>query len=126
MKYSSKLTKQKNLVRYILAKIYQKNSTGMAIDADQMTIEHLAPENPLKSSALTDDQVASVGNLILVDHKLNNKLANKGFADKVSILKAANVWVDPIVLHASNWGSDEIVKRGKALSKEAYEKIWSF
>lgn len=124
LKYSSKLTKQKNLVRYILTRIYQQNSTGLPIDADQMTIEHLIPENPLKSSGLSDDVVAAIGNLILVDQKLNNKLANKNITDKIEILKGANVWVDKIVLKAATWGADEIVKRGKLLSQDAYNKVW--
>ncbi len=124
LKYSSKLTKQKNLVRHILTRIYQHNSTGLVIDADQMTIEHLSPENPPKKAGLTDDDIASIGNLILVDQTLNNKLANKSFAEKVSILKSANVWVDPIVLKASHWGAAEILKRGKLLSQDAYKNVW--
>lgn len=124
LKYSSKLTKQKNLVRYILTRIYQQNSTGLVIDADHMTIEHLFPENPPKSAGLSDDKVASIGNLIIVDQRLNNKLANKNFREKVAILKSANVWVDKIVLKAPTWGADEILKRGKLLSQDAYNKVW--
>ena len=124
LRFSSKLSKQKNLVRYTLMKIQQKNSTGMAFDPNQMTIEHLAPENPSKSSNLTDEDIASIGNLILVDQDLNNELANKTFPEKVAILKAAHVWVDPIVLNATKWGAEEIVQRGKLLSKDAYENVW--
>jgi uncharacterized protein with ParB-like and HNH nuclease domain len=124
LKYSSKFTKQKNLVRYILTRAYQHNSTGIAVDPDQMTIEHLGPERPAKASGLKDNDVAALGNLILVDQKLNNKLANKSFAEKVALLKVANVWVDKNVLKASNWGNGEIGRRGKDLSREAYEKVW--
>jgi hypothetical protein len=124
LKYSSKLTKQKNLIRYILTRIYQQNSTGLVIDADQMTIEHLIPENPRKGEELGDPDIAAICNLILVDQALNNKLANKNFKDKVAILKSANVWVDEIVLKATTWGSAEIVRRGKLLSQNAYKKVW--
>lgn len=124
LKYSSKFTKQKSLVRYILTRIYQQNSTGLVIDPDQMTIEHLSPENPPKGTGLTDDDISSVGNLILVDQKLNNKLANKNFSEKVSILKAASVWVDDVVLAASTWSSQEILARARFLSDDAYSKVW--
>ena len=125
LRYSSQMTKQKNLVRYILTKIYQKNSTGITIDPEQMTIEHLAPENPAKSSGLLPEQVASIGNLILVNQELNNKLANKGFSDKVEILNNAHVWVDAVVLDAKNWGAAEIESRAKLLAKDAYNNVWS-
>jgi Protein of unknown function (DUF1524) len=76
LKYSSQMTKQKSLVRYILTRLYQHHSTGLTIDPEQMTIEHLAPENPAKSTGLSAEQVASIGNLILVNQALNNSLAN--------------------------------------------------
>jgi hypothetical protein len=125
LKYSSVMTKQKTLVRYILTKIYQKHSTGLPIDAERMTIEHLSPENPAKTSGLLPDDVASIGNLILVDQALNNKLANKGFPEKVECLKNAQVWVDPIVLNAKSWGATEIVDRAKLLAQDSYNNVWA-
>jgi hypothetical protein len=125
LKYSSQMTKQKPLIKYILTKIYQANSTGISIDPEQMTIEHLAPESPAKGNALTPEQVASIGNLILVSQPLNNKLDNKGFAEKVQILKNANVWVDPVVLQAKNWTAVEIENRTKLLANNAYNTVWS-
>lgn len=124
LRYSTQMTKQKNLVRYILLKIYQAKSTGLPIDAEQVTIEHLAPENPAKASGLTAEIVASIGNLILVDQSLNNKLANKDVAQKVEILNAAKVWVDPVILNATTWGVAEIQERTKLLAEEAYNQIW--
>lgn len=125
LRYSSQMTKQKNLVRYILTKIYQKNSVGLAIDAEQMSIEHLAPENPQKATGLSHEEVASIGNLILVDQTLNNALANKAFAEKVQILKDAQVWVDPVILKAKDWGAAEIKMRTKLLAEDAYNNVWS-
>jgi len=125
LRASSKFTKQKTLVRYILTKLYQYHSTGLAIDPDRMTIEHLAPENPPQPTGLSDDQLASIGNLILVDESLNNKLANKDFPEKRAILRAANLWVDPVVLDAAAWGEQQITERGRALAKESYEQVWA-
>jgi uncharacterized protein with ParB-like and HNH nuclease domain len=124
LRYSSQVTKQRNLVRYILTKVYQKNSTGLPIDPEQATMEHLVPENPANNTGLSHEQVASIGNLILVNQALNNRLANKSFPEKVLILKDANVWVDPVILNAKDWGAVEIEGRTKLLAQEAYRNVW--
>lgn len=123
--YSSKLTKQKNLVKYILMKIYHKNSIGLPADSELMTMEHLAPENPAKKGGLSAEQVASIGNLILLSQELNNKLANKGFPEKVAILKNSHVWLDPVILAADQWGPEEVENRTKVLAQNAYDKVWA-
>ena len=125
LKYSTQMSKQKPLVKYILTKIYQANSSGLPIDPEQATIEHLAAENPAKSTGLSNEKVASIGNLILISQALNNELANKDFAEKVKILNSAKVWVDPVILNAKTWGPAEIEQRTKLLAKEAYEKVWA-
>jgi hypothetical protein len=119
------MTKQKNLVKYILTKIYQNHSIGLPIDSEQATIEHLAPENPEKSTGLGEEQVASIGNLILVNQALNTELANKTVAEKVQVLKQAGVWVDPVILEAKDWGAAEIESRTRLLAKDAYENVWT-
>jgi uncharacterized protein with ParB-like and HNH nuclease domain len=122
--YSSKMTKQKNLVRYILMKIYKKNSSGLTPDATQVTIEHLAPESPAKKDGLSSEQIASIGNLILINQQLNNELGNKSFPEKAKSLSNAHVWVDPVILKAKEWGSAEIENRTALLAKDAYENVW--
>lgn len=87
LRYSTQMTKQKGLVKYVLTKIYQANSSGLPIDPEQATIEHLASENPANASGLPSETMASIGNLILVNQTLNNLLANKDFPEKVKILK---------------------------------------
>jgi hypothetical protein len=124
LRHSSKFTKQRNLVRYILTKIYQHNSSGISIDPDRMTIEHIIPQNPSGSTAMTDEQVASIGNLILVDAKLNKKLGNKSFFEKRRILQGANIWVDDQIVRATTWGVPEIKARTKLLARNAYDKVW--
>jgi uncharacterized protein with ParB-like and HNH nuclease domain len=124
LRYSAKFTKQKNLVRYILTKITQHNSSGVSVDAERMTVEHIAPENPTRPASLSDEQVASLGNLILVDSKLNNKLGNKNFADKKRILRNSRSWFDSIIGQASTWSPTEVEARAKALATQAYSDVW--
>ena len=124
LRFSTKMTKQKALVRYILTKIYQSNCEGLPIDQERTTIEHLAAESAAKTTNLADENIASIGNLILIDKSLNEKLANKEFAEKVKILKQAKVWVDPVILKAKKWGAKEIAERTKLLAAESYKKVW--
>jgi uncharacterized protein with ParB-like and HNH nuclease domain len=124
LKYSTAFSKQKPLVKYILSKIYEKNSPGLAVDPERMTIEHIEPEHPASGTGLSDEQVASIGNLILVTEELNNKLANKTFAQKKSILETSGVWVDKSILDANTWGWVEIEGRSKLLADEAFNRVW--
>lgn len=120
--YTNSYTKQKKIVQYILAKIDGHHGRGTAIDYQQMTIEHISSQNPKGSAASA--KVGMLGNLILVDKKLNEELANKKFTDKLKILNKSRVWIDPALTEATSWGDVEIVARSKALSKLAYNDIW--
>jgi hypothetical protein len=90
-----------------------------------MTLEHLAPENPAGKGGLTPEQVASIGNLILLDQELNNQLANKSFPEKVAILQNSHVWVDPAIVSAAQWAAPEVERRTRALAKDAYDNVWA-
>jgi hypothetical protein len=124
LRYSSVITKQKALVKYILVKIYEANSPGLAIDPNKMTLEHLSPEKPT-AAALSEEEIASIGNLILVTQEINNKLANKAFDEKRKILKGCSVWVDDVVLKAKAWKADEIQKRTELLAQVSYNHVWN-
>jgi uncharacterized protein with ParB-like and HNH nuclease domain len=124
LRYSSKFTKQRNLVRYILGNLCEHYSSGVSLDHERMTIEHLAPENPTKPNGLTDEQTASIGNLLFVDQELNEKLENKTFPEKKKILIKAGVWVDDQIKNASDWGQAEIQTRAKFLADKAFTEVW--
>ncbi|HKT13725.1 MAG TPA: DUF262 domain-containing HNH endonuclease family protein [Terriglobia bacterium] len=124
LRYSSKFTKQRNLMRYLLAKIQQANSSGAPLDLDRLTLEHIAPENPQSAMGLSDEQVASVGNLIVVDQRFNNKLANKDFPSKRKILQSSSVYVDQCIAQAKSWGAMEIDQRARFLADQAYNRDW--
>ena len=52
LKFSAQYPKQRNLIRYVLLKLYQANSIGLPIDPEQATIEHLIPQSVAKSANL--------------------------------------------------------------------------
>lgn len=126
LRFSRKYTKQRKLVEYVLAKIDQKcRRAGTPVDYEQMTIEHVAPENPASVKAkLSDSVVAQLGNLILVDQITNQKLTNKDFNEKKRILLSSSAWVDEEINRATTWGEAQVQSRTKALANMAYNKIW--
>lgn len=122
---SEKFTKQRKLGKYILGKMTSYYSSGIPLDMSRMTIEHLSPQSRSSKSNLADEDVASLGNLILVDETTNSKLSNKSFQAKMRIIKQSNVWVDDFLKkQKSIWGKKQIEQRTKHLAKLAYEKVW--
>lgn len=121
--YTDDQTKQKRLVQYLMAKLDAQNSNGIPVDYDQMTFEHLAPQKP-KDGSEPNEYVGAVGNLLLVNSKLNQKLSNKSFSKKKEILAKSKVSLDEIIVNALQWDDNEIQTRTKALAKKAYEEIW--
>ncbi len=127
LSYSSTKTRLKPLVKYTLEVLYRTSAgDGVTVNFDEMTIEHLAPEN---ASATADEAeealVASIGNLILVSEVLNNRLSNKTFERKKAILAGQQeVYVDPSILDANSWGDDEIRARSRSLGETAHDRAW--
>jgi Protein of unknown function (DUF1524) len=95
---------------------------GVALDYGQMTIEHLAAENPEVDAGLPE--ATHIGNLLLVEKGFNNKLANKPFPAKKSLLQGSKLKLDPVIEQATKWTSVEIAARAKWLSERAYKKVW--
>ena len=119
-------SKQKKVVQYILGELHRMQKTGTPIDYSQMTIEHIYPENPKTGKTIDSSVIGQVGNLILVDQNLNNKLANKPFKEKKKILSDAGVFLGETLTQADDWGAEEIVKRTAEMAEISYTKVWAF
>jgi hypothetical protein len=124
IRFSDVYPKQKKLVQYILTRIHKHNSKGIPVDYDQMTIEHLAAQNALGPAQVPDERCAEIGNLILVNHDLNEKLGNKLIQQKLTILQNSNVEIESAIAKVQDWGEAEIQKRTKWLADLAYNKVW--
>ena len=117
--FTKSQTKQKNLVKYILARIAEQNN--WAISGTETSIEHFKPQ----SSGLPDAVIGQIGNLLLVPPKLNNEnLADKDFAGKKQALKKAKYPIPDAMEAAANWGKDEIEAHTDKLAELSYQKIW--
>jgi uncharacterized protein with ParB-like and HNH nuclease domain len=122
--FTDSQTKQRNLVRYILAGFQTAAMASVTIDFDGMTIEHLVPQSQIGSGGLTEEIVGQVGNLILVPSKLNEKLANKSFKEKKKILQSAGVSLPAEFAGLSDLSPTEIQSRTANLSELAFKKVW--
>jgi hypothetical protein len=122
--FSEKLTKRKPLVQYLLARMMNHYLPNVAIRADQMTIEHLECQTLKAGSAFTDEEVAEIGNLLFVSEKLNNRLKDKSFTEKMSILQKSGVWLDDYLKAQTSWSPSRLRKRSDHLAKLAYEEGW--
>ncbi len=119
-------TRQRALVRYLLRRIDQHLRSGASPDYELLTIEHLAPQSAEGKTSVTASAIGMMGNLLLTPEALNDKLANKVFGDKISILKESEVPLDEALQSATKWDDAEIIARTKHLAKRCYEKIFSF
>ncbi len=124
LRCSEKFTKQRSIVRYILGKMCRHDSAGISMDPDRMTIEHLAPENPPTPNGLTDEEIASIGNLVLLDQKANNYVANKPFSEKRKYLKDKK-WIDAEVRISTSWTATDITSHARRMAEKAYRKVWT-
>jgi hypothetical protein len=121
------VTKQKKLVQYVLGSFSTYYSHGVAIDGDQMTIEHVAAQNAATgASTINKNKVGNIGNLLYVSSALNDKLGNRPFADKLKVLVASKVPMDPFIANPArdSWTEADVDARAKELSKLAYKTIW--
>ena len=122
--FTDSQTKQRNLVRYILAGFQTHSVASVTIDFDGMTIEHLVPQSEIGSGGFTDEIVGQLGNLILVPSKLNEKLANKSFKEKNKILLSAGVPLPSEFATLNALTSAAIQKRTANLAELAFKQVW--
>jgi Protein of unknown function DUF262/Protein of unknown function (DUF1524) len=122
--YTEGFTKQRALVKYILSAFHRLEPTGVAVDVDAMTIEHLVPQSEIGTGDLTDLIVGQLGNLILVSPEMNSRLSDRPFQEKKTILKAANFKLPREIENAVDWTSGEIRERTDRMATQAYNKVW--
>lgn len=121
LEYTKVAAKEKKLVQYVLGKLDRLHSSGLPINYELMTIEHIASQSQNVKSQL----IGNIGNLLLCDKTFNEKvLRDKDFAAKKTALLASSIAVDEQIKTASEWTSKEISARAKYLSRLAFEKVW--
>lgn len=103
------------------------------IDPDKLTIEHVLPQRPPKSSEWrqwfpsADDRAActeSLGNLVLITQSQNDKARNAFFPEKKAIFSSGHILpITRDVVASTQWGKAEIEER-EARLLAVLQRIW--
>ena len=126
IRFVNDFTKQKRIVQYTLSKIdKQFNVTGVDISYDTMTIEHLLAQKSVSRIPDHDKYVGMLGNLVLLNEKLNGSLGNKDFAQKKTAVLGSNIYLDKILKNSGiKWEKTDIEARTEELANLAYHKVF--
>lgn len=115
----------KKCVNYIFEKIekfYDENDELQTIKI--ASIEHIYNDSE------SEDFASYIGNLLPLSKKLNNKISNKTFEEKIAFYKKSNMLcVRKFVEHHGDqkaWGKEDIEKRSEAILNDCFDKIWQF
>lgn len=118
------------ILKYILAKIetYQyKNEIDF--ESDLFTIEHILPENADESWGEfsfeeINRSVYRIGNLTLLEKKLNKEADQVSFKNKINYYLQSNSEITKsIVEHYNSWNEAKVASRQRELAKHA-KQVW--
>lgn len=112
------------MIRYILYK-YERARTKEVVEPDQVTIEHILPQEPKKWAAHLEeiqdteyeDYIHKLGNLTLT--KYNGEASNEVFKEKKKIYLDSGFKITRDIAAVTDWNTKEIKARSKEMAKEA-------
>ena len=122
--YTNANSKQRNLVRYILEKFSLHYSYKYPVDFDELTIEHLCPQDKMGKDDWMESSVGCLGNLIFLDQKMNGELDAKNFAEKKRILGERGYSLSEFVTNSNDWTPDIVFEHADSMAEVAYNEIW--
>ena len=116
----------KTMIRVILASIEMDRSDGgeIAINWPRINIEHIQPQNPqnLETKAEFGDRIHALGNLVLLQERVNKMVGNKSPKEKASKLNESQLVVTREVAAAielNGWSAEQIEDRTKRIAESA-------
>ena len=123
-------TRNHKIVKYILSKIevYQ-HKNEIDPESDLFTIEHILPENADDTwGNFTFEEinrsVYRMGNLTLLERKLNREAGQKGYVEKIVLFSQSNSELTKTLPDNFNtWNEDKLAARQRELAKHA-KAIW--
>ncbi len=123
-------THNHKIVKYILSKIevYQ-HKNEIDPESDLFTIEHILPENADDTwGNFTFEEinrsVYRMGNLTLLERKLNREAGQKGYVEKIVLFAQSNSELTKTLPDNFNtWNEDKLAARQRELAKHA-KAIW--
>ena len=120
----------KETIRYIFRKIHKfcDKSMELNIDASEVHIEHIMPENNSEwnmDESIHDEYLWRLGNLCLLDGRLNIRKSNHIFEIKKEAYIKSKIEPNHEIAIYEEWGKETIEERQKRLAEYAV-KIWNF
>lgn len=109
------------IIRYILSK-YQPSMQGSM--NDPLTIEHIYPHSKRSDFGDRSNAVNAIGNLMLLQETINNKLEDKDVKDKINGLKPYYGPHEPNFDISKEWSADLIDKRTRKLAEYGFNNVW--
>lgn len=120
LRYSDKYTIQKREIQYAVTKLFSKMFPAVAINPAEMSIEHIEPQS---SSQMSDDEIASIGNLWFLKTAFNNALGDAPAIQKLEKYKTGQLPCDNILNNATIWSSHEVEARTVELAEQFWKVI---
>ncbi len=133
--YKKNSQQGRDFVRYILDAVNTRMgaTNELMIDPYNVNTEHVLPQSPAKGWGLSKRDVAPyvnlLGNLTLVDKRINSLAGNGGLAEKLNVLDRSElpitrVLVDGIRASGMTWSQADIEARQAQLADAAYDTVW--
>lgn len=123
------------IARYYLRKLEQAYRTTSELEPiknpEKANLEHILPENPTDLQGdwpsfdenLHKTYYHRIGNLTILDKKMNSDIGNGPFKGKKKVYKGSELVITKEIVKYNDWTPSEIEKRQKELAKKAVE-IW--
>jgi uncharacterized protein with ParB-like and HNH nuclease domain len=126
VKFHRDFTKQKKLVQYILSRFESGYTGSVELTPEDITIEHILPQDSGRSNPDLLDLIGTVGNLIPLGSELNKEADNKPVDQKINIYKKSEfkTTLDFVKRYKSPWNEESIRDNCRRLAELGYDKIW--
>ena len=128
-----KSEKRRQLIKYVLGKINNdlQPTDEYSIDFDNVNLEHVLPQNPEQWN-LTSEQIKPyvhlIGNLTLLDRKINSRAQNDILENKLVHFRESELDINKDLVEyieqCDSWTEHEINERQQKFADLAYTKIW--
>lgn len=120
--FTNEKDKDKKVIRYTLKKIEKHYHKTDEFSVNDISIEHILPQSENK------EYLGYIGNLIILDNKVNGKLDNLDFEKKVKLLEESELLSVKLFLEKnggkSKWTEKDIITRGDELAELSYNSVW--
>lgn len=116
LSYSKKNNPDNMITKYVMNKIASFYEVKDVFE-DDGSVEHILPESD-------DIKNNNIGNLILLEQRLNDEADRLEYCDKITVYKKSSYkWIKAFIDNNTEWSYDKTQERSKELSKFYYEKI---